>query len=57
MWGHGGLVLSVDSSTNLFEKFVSMLAVHCNQNNSYEITMNGYQARKINEKFSFDFLA
>ena len=26
-----------------------MLAVHCDQNNIYEITMNGYQARQINE--------
>ena len=26
-----------------------MLAVQCDQNNRYEITMNGYQARKANE--------
>ena len=26
--------------------FVRMLAVHCDQNDSHEITMNGYQARK-----------
>ena len=26
-----------------------MQAVHCDQNDGYEITMNGYQARKINE--------
>ena len=26
-----------------------MLVVHCNENHSYEITMNGYQVRKINE--------
>ena len=26
-----------------------MLAVHCDQNNSYEITINGFQVRKINE--------
>ena len=26
-----------------------MLAAHSDQNNSYEITMNGYQARNINE--------
>ena len=28
------------------EMFVRMLAVHCDQNYSYEIIMNGYQARK-----------
>ena len=27
------------------QMFVRMLAVHCDQNNSYEITMNCYQAR------------
>ena len=26
-----------------------MLTVHCDQNNSYEITINGFQVRKINE--------
>ena len=26
-----------------------MLTVHFNQNNSYEISINGYQVRKINE--------
>ena len=31
------------------EMFVRMLTVHCDQNNSYEITINGYQIRKINE--------
>ena len=31
------------------EMFVRMLAVHCDQNNSYKITMSGYQARKMNE--------
>ena len=31
------------------EMFVKMLIVYCDQNNSYEITMNGYQARKIIE--------
>ena len=29
--------------------FVRMLAVHSDQNDSYELTMSGYQARKINE--------
>ena len=29
--------------------FVRMLAVHCDQNNSYEITMNVFQVRKIND--------
>ena len=27
--------------------FVRMLAVHCYQNDSYEITINGLQARKL----------
>ena len=36
--------------TNIFNgMFVRLLAVLCDQNNSYEITINGYQARKINE--------
>ena len=26
--------------------FVKILAAHCDQNNDYGITMNGYQARK-----------
>ena len=30
------------------EMFVRMLTVHCDQNNSYEITINGFQVRKIN---------
>ena len=29
--------------------FVRMLVVHCAQNNSYEITMNSYQGRKVSE--------
>ena len=29
--------------------FVRMLAFHCDQNNSYQVTTNGYRARKINE--------
>ena len=29
--------------------FVRMLTVHCDQNNSYEITINGFQVGKINE--------
>ena len=29
--------------------FVRMLTVHCDQNISYEITINGFQVRKINE--------
>ena len=31
------------------EMFVNMLTVHCDQNNSYEITINGFKVRKINE--------
>ena len=31
------------------EIFIRMLTVHCDQNNSYEITINGFQVRKINE--------
>ena len=33
--------------------FVRMLTVHCDQNNSYEITINAFQARKINEVQTF----
>ena len=29
--------------------FLGMMAVHWDQNNIYEITMNGYQSRKINK--------
>ena len=29
------------------EMFVRILTVHCDQNNSYEITINGFQVRKI----------
>ena len=32
-----------------YEMFVRMLTVHCDQNNSYEITINGFQVRNINE--------
>ena len=28
--------------------FVRMLTVHCDQNDSYEITINGFQVIKIN---------
>ena len=31
------------------EMFVRILTVHCDQNNGYEITINGFQVRKINE--------
>ena len=29
--------------------FVRMLTAYCDQNDSYEITINGFQVRKINE--------
>ena len=29
--------------------FVRMLTVHCDQNDSYEIAINGFQVRKTNE--------
>ena len=32
-----------------FEMFLRMQTVHCDRNNSYEITINGYQVRKINK--------
>ena len=35
--------------------FVRMLAVHSDQNDSYELTMSGYQARKINEIRNVNF--
>ena len=28
------------------EMFVRMLTIHCDQNNSYEITTNGFQVKK-----------
>ena len=34
---------------NLNEMLVRMMTVHCDQNNSYEITINGFHFRKINE--------
>ena len=46
------VVLNLSDSCNdfkSFEVFVKMLIVHGDQNNSYEITINGYQIRKINE--------
>ena len=33
-----------------FEMFVRMPTVHCDKNDSYEININGFQDRKINEK-------
>ena len=38
-----------DISIKTIEMFVRMLTVYCDQNNSYEITINGYQVRKIDE--------
>ena len=32
------------------EMFVMMLTVHCDQNDSYEMTMNGFQVRKEKKK-------
>ena len=34
---------------NSYEIFVRMLTDHCVQNNSYQITLNGFQVLKINE--------
>ena len=39
----------------VFEMFVRMLTVHCDQNDSYEITVNGFQVRKINEVINVIF--
>ena len=36
-------------SLKYIEMFIKMLTVHCDQNKSYEITINGYRVRKINE--------
>ena len=33
----------------LYEMFVRMLTVHCDQNDSYEKAINGFQVRKMNE--------
>ena len=35
--------------------FVRMLTVHCDQNNSYEININGFQVRRINETINVFF--
>ena len=48
---HGGImfITSQKSSVNylfIYEMFVRMPAVHCDQNISYRITFNGHQARK-----------
>ena len=37
--------------------FVRMVAIYYDQNNSYEITLNGYQARKINKIRNLFFLS
>ena len=43
-------LLCIQLSAGLeIEMFVRMLTVHCDKNNSYEITINGFQVRKINE--------
>ena len=43
------IFLSPIQSKATDEMFVRMLTVHCDQKNSYEITINGFQVRKINE--------
>ena len=43
------VVLYNDIYIAYIQMLVRMLAVHCDQNNYYEITMKGYQVRKINE--------
>ena len=37
----------------LVEMFARMLTVHCDQNDTYEITINVYQVRKINQVLNF----
>ena len=37
------------------EMFVLMLTVHCDQNNSYQITANGFQVRNIIENKKRNF--
>ena len=43
------VLVSIVTITISNEMFVRVLTVHCDQNNSYEITINGFQVRKINE--------
>ena len=43
------LILFSIFNKDQLEMFVRMLTVHCDQNNSYEITINGFQVKKINE--------
>ena len=44
---HKMVLMSIDIIFN--EMFVGMLTVHCDQNDSYEITKNGFQVRNIDE--------
>ena len=43
------------SDVGTFEMFARMLTVHCDQNDSYEITLNGFlsQKNKRNKKRNF----
>ena len=43
------LRLTLVSNKFLAEMFVRIMTVHCGQNNSYDITINGFQVRKINK--------
>ena len=42
-------VVCFEKHVGLMKCLLRMLTVHCDQSNSYEITINGFQVRKINE--------
>ena len=43
------MIIQVNKHIEMESKFVRMLTVYFDQNNSKEITIDGYQVRKINE--------
>ena len=47
--GFMGIMDFMASVGTLVKMFVKMLTVHFYQNDSYEITMNGFQVRKISQ--------
>ena len=42
-------MILIDRYLLWYTMLLEMLTIHCDQNDSYEITVNGYQVRKINE--------
>ena len=48
--------LKITNLGETVEMFVRMLTVHCDQNDSYEITINGFKVRKIRETRNVIFI-